>query len=167
MSLKRNSETPRQNYPEHITARYLQIPETVPQRVFDLAEEVTAGIDNPYDIARAVERYLRGYEYNDQIPGPKPGQDGIDYFLFDEQQGYCNYYASSMAIMLRHLGIPARLSVGYATGEKQPQTGLYRLRNNDAHVWVEVYFPEYGWIEFEPTAAEPVLVRPSGESEAR
>jgi len=151
-------------YPEHITARYLQIPETVPQRVFDLTEEVTAGIDNPYDIARAIERYLRGYEYNDQIPGPKPGQDGIDYFLFDEQQGYCNYYASSMAIMLRHLGIPARLSIGYATGEKQPQTGLYRLRNNDAHAWVEVYFPEYGWIEFEPTAAEPVLIRPSGES---
>ncbi len=153
-------------YPEHITERYLQIPETVPQRVFDLADEVTAGIENPYDIAKAVERYLRGYEYNDQIPGPRPGQDGIDYFLFEELQGYCNYYASSMAIMLRHLGIPARLSVGYATGEKQPQTGLYRLRNNDAHVWVEVYFPEYGWIEFEPTAAEPVLVRPSGDTDA-
>ena len=152
-------------YPDHITTRYLQIPDTVPQRVFDLAEEVTVGLDNPYDIAKALERHLRGYKYNDQIPGPKPGQDGIDYFLFEEQQGYCNYYASSMAIMLRHLGIPARLSVGYATGEQQPQTGLYRLRNNDAHVWVEVYFPKYGWIEFEPTAAEPALARPSGEIE--
>ncbi|HEY51998.1 MAG TPA: transglutaminase domain-containing protein [Caldilineae bacterium] len=152
-------------YPDHITARYLQIPDTVPQRVFDLADEVTAGLDNPYDIAKTLERFLRGYKYNDQIPGPKPGQDGIDYFLFEERQGYCNYYASSMAIMLRHLGIPARLSVGYATGEQQPQTGLYRLRNNDAHVWVEVYFPKYGWIEFEPTAAEPALARPSGEIE--
>lgn len=152
-------------YPDYIVERYLQIPDTVPQRVFDLADEVTTGLDNPYDIAKALERFLRGYKYNDQIPGPKPGQDGIDYFLFEEQQGYCNYYASSMAIMLRHLGIPARLSVGYATGEKQPQTGLYRLRNNDAHVWVEVYFPRYGWIEFEPTAAEPALARPSGEIE--
>jgi len=152
-------------YPAHITDRYLQIPDTVPQRVFDLADEVTAGLDNPYDIAKALEWHLRGYKYNDKIPGPKPGQDGIDYFLFEERQGYCNYYASSMAIMLRHLGIPARLAVGYATGEQQPQTGLYRLRNNDAHVWVEVYFPRYGWIEFEPTTAEPALARPSGEIE--
>jgi len=151
------------SYPDFIRERYLQLPETLPDRVRQRAEEVAAGGSNPYDIAKAVERHLRNYTYNDQIPGPAPGQDGVDYFLFEEQQGYCTYYASAMAVMLRHLGIPARLATGYATGEYQPATGLYRLRNKDLHTWVEVFFPSFGWVEFEPTAAEPVLLRPSGE----
>ena len=69
-----------------------------------------------------------------------------------------------MAVMLRHAGIPARLAVGYATGDYQQDTGLYRIRNKDLHTWVEVYFPTYGWIEFEPTASEPVLNRPAGDT---
>lgn len=149
-------------YPDYIQERYLQLPTTVPPRVFDLAAEVTKGQTNPYDIAKSIETFLRGYTYNDQIPGPQPGQDGVDYFLFQEKQGYCNYYASAMVVMLRHVGIPARLASGYATGELIPQTGAYRIRNRDAHAWVEVYFPTYGWIEFEPTASEPSLERPSG-----
>lgn len=153
------------DYPDFIRERYLQLPDTVPARVFELAESLAAGLDNPYDIARQIELYLRTYTYNDQIPGPRAGQDAVDYFLFEEKQGYCNYYASAMAVMLRHLGIPARLGTGYATGELIPQTGAYRLRERDAHTWVEVYFPGYGWIEFEPTASEPLLTRPSGEPE--
>ncbi len=149
-------------YPDYIRERYLQLPTTVPQRVLDLAEEVAKGQTNPYDIAKTIETFLRGYTYNDQIPGPQPGQDGVDYFLFEEKQGYCNYYASALVVMLRHLGIPARLASGYATGELIPQTGAYRIRNRDAHAWVEVYFPTYGWIEFEPTASEPALERPNG-----
>ncbi|MCO6449566.1 MAG: transglutaminase domain-containing protein [Caldilineales bacterium] len=152
------------DYPDFIQERYLQLPDTIPQRVFDLAEEVTAGRDNPYDIARQLESFLRGYAYDDQIPGPAPGQDAVDYFLFEELRGYCNYYASSMAVMLRHLGIPARLAIGYATGEYLPDADVYRVRENDSHTWVEVYFPTYGWIEFEPTASEPLIVRPSGSS---
>ncbi len=154
-------------YPDHIEERYLQLPETVPQRVLDLADELATDVDNPYDTAKKVEQFLRGYEYNDQIPGPAPGQDGVDYFLFEEQQGYCNYYASSMAVILRYLGIPARLAVGYATGEHIPETEVFRLRNYDSHTWVEVYFPTYGWVEFEPTASEPVLFRPTGEIETQ
>ena len=146
-------------YPPDIRARYLQLPDTVPQRVFDLAEELAADYDNPYDIAKAIESYVRGYEYNDQIPGPGPDQDAADYFLFEEKQGYCDYYATSMAVMLRHLGIPSRLAQGYATGEYDPVTGRYRLLEKDAHSWVEVYFPTYGWIQFEPTASEPVIDR--------
>jgi transglutaminase-like putative cysteine protease len=146
-------------YPPAITERYLQLPDTVPQRVFDLAEEIAAGHDNPYDIAKAIETYLRSYEYNDQIPGPAPDQDAADYFLFEEKQGYCDYYATSMAVMLRHLGIPARLAQGYATGEYDPLSGSYQLLEKDAHTWVEVYFPTYGWIQFEPTATEPVIER--------
>ncbi len=146
-------------YPPDIRARYLQLPDTVPQRVFDLAEEVARGYDNPYDIAKAVETYVRSYEYSDQIPGPKPGQDAADYFLFEEKKGYCDYYATAMAVMLRHLGIPTRLAQGYATGEYDPLSGGYRLLEKDAHTWVEVYFPTYGWIQFEPTVSEPVIER--------
>lgn len=151
------------SYPDYISERYLQVPETVPQRVFDLAEQVAAGSTNAYDAAKAIETFLRGYRYNDQIPGPEPGQDGVDYFLFDEREGYCNYYASAMAVMLRHLGIPTRVASGYATGEYIEDAGVYRVRNRDAHTWVEVFFPTYGWVEFEPTASEPVLERPVGE----
>jgi hypothetical protein len=139
------------------------LPETVPSRVFDLAEQVASGSKNPYDAAKAIETFLRGYQYNDQIEGPQAGQDGVDYFLFEEKQGYCNYYASAMAVMLRHLGIPARIAAGYATGEYIEESGVYRVRNRDAHTWVEVFFPTYGWVEFEPTASEPVLERPVGE----
>ncbi len=146
-------------YPPEIVARYLQLPETVPQRVFDLAESLAQGYDNPYDIAKAIEAYVRSFEYSDQIPGPQPGQDAADYFLFEEKKGYCDYYATSMAVMLRHLGIPTRLAQGYATGEYDPLTGAYRLLEKDAHTWVEVYFPTYGWIQFEPTASEPVIER--------
>lgn len=150
------------DYPDFITERYLQLPGTVPQRVFDLAEQVTAGLTNPYEKAKAVETYLRQIPYNDQIAGPQPGKDGVDYFLFEVQQGYCNYYASAMAVMLRHVGVPVRIASGYATGEYQAETGVYRLRNRDAHTWVEVYFPTYGWVQFEPTSSEPVIDRPAG-----
>ena len=150
------------DYPPSIRERYLQLPDTIPARVFVLAERVAGDEDNPYDKAQQIETFLRGYAYNDQIPGPAPGQDAVDYFLFEEKEGYCNYYASSMVVMLRHLGVPARLATGYATGEYQPATGLYRLRDRDSHTWVEVYFPTYGWIEFEPTASEPALSRPTG-----
>ncbi len=146
-------------YPPEIQARYLQLPDTVPQRVFDLAEKLAQGHDNPYDIAKAIETYVRTYAYDEQIPGPAAGQDAADYFLFEEKRGYCDYYATSMAVMLRHLGIPTRLAQGYATGEYDPLSGSYRLREKDAHVWVEVYFPTYGWIQFEPTASEPVIER--------
>ncbi|NOZ72679.1 MAG: transglutaminase domain-containing protein [Chloroflexi bacterium] len=154
------------NYPQSIRERYLQLPDTVPPRVFDLTEDIVKNLDNPYDRAKQIETFLRGYAYNDQIPGPVPGQDAVDYFLFEERQGYCNYYASSMVVMLRHLGIPARLAAGYATGEYQEATGLYRIRDRDSHTWVEVYFPTYGWVEFEPTASEPVLPRPAGTAPA-
>jgi len=150
-------------YPPDIRARYLQLPDSVPQRVFDLAEEIAQGYDNPYDIARAIEAYVRSYEYSDQIPGPKPGQDAVDYFLFEEKKGYCDYYATAMAVMLRHLGIPTRLAQGYATGEYDPLSGGYRLLEKDAHTWVEVYFPTYGWIPFEPTSSEPVIERLSDQ----
>jgi hypothetical protein len=90
----------------------------------------------------------------------------LDWFLFDLRQGFCNYYASSEVILLRSLGIPARLAVGYAEGERQPRSNTYLVRQRDAHAWPEVYFPGIGWIEFEPTASQDPLSRPPGESES-
>ena len=116
--------------------------------------------NNAYDKAKALETYLRNIKYNELIEAPPAGQDGVDYFLFDAREGSCDYDASAMAGMARAIGIPARVAAGYSQGEYNPDTGAYRVREKNAHAWVEVYFPRYGWVEFEPTAAEPAIVRP-------
>jgi transglutaminase-like putative cysteine protease len=149
-------------YPRSITDRYLQLPNSLPSRVRDLARQIVtkANAANSFDQAAALEAWLRtNIVYNDSISGPQAGQDGVDYVLFDAKKGYCDYYASAMAVMARSLGIPARVATGYASGEYDPKTGLYQVHQYDAHTWVEVYFPQYGWIEFEPTASQPVIVR--------
>lgn len=146
-------------YPEWVQ-RYLQLPENLDPRIRRLAERITAGYDNPYDKAAALEAWLRrNIRYNENIPAPPPGRDGVSYVLFDIRQGYCDYYASAMAVMARALGIPARVVSGYAQGEWMPD-GRYRVRQRDAHTWVEIYFPGFGWVEFEPTAAQPPILRP-------
>ncbi|NIN97916.1 MAG: transglutaminase, partial [Anaerolineae bacterium] len=83
------------DYPTWVTARYLQLPSTLPNRVRALAEDITKDYDNPYDKVTALEGYLRTIPYNELINAPPPGQDGVDYFLFDNRQGYCDYYASA------------------------------------------------------------------------
>ena len=105
---------------------------------------------------------MRGYTYDEAIVAPAADQDPLEYFLFEIQRGYCDYYASAMAVMLRSLGIPARTVSGYAEGLYDEESGIYVITERDAHTWVEVYFPGYGWIEFEPTAGESALERPSG-----
>lgn len=152
-------------YPDYIEAHYTRLPKTVPTEVTELAREITTGLETPYEKAKATESYLRQIDYDETIPGPRPGEDGVYYFLFEEQAGYCDYYASAMAVMLRSLGVPTRIAQGYALGEYNPDTQRYEVRGVDAHTWVEVYFPEYGWIEFEPTAAEPPLERPETADE--
>jgi len=148
-----------QDYPEW-TDRYLQLPEELPQRVRDLAAEIAEPYDNDFDRAIALERYLREYTYNESIAEPPLGVDRVDYFLFESKEGYCNYYASAMVVMARSLGIPARLAAGYARGDWEQDAQVYRVRQHHSHAWVEVFFPRYGWVEFEPTANEPVIVRP-------
>jgi transglutaminase-like putative cysteine protease len=151
------------NYPPAIADRYLQIPPNFSPRVADLARQVTAGATTPYDQAKAIEGFLRTIPYNDSIPATPAGVDPLEYFLFDIQQGYCDYYATAMAMMLRSVGVPARAVSGYAEGIYDEENGLYFVTQRDAHTWVEVFFPEYGWIEFEPTAAESPLERPTGD----
>jgi transglutaminase-like putative cysteine protease len=151
-------------YPDWVTPRYLQLPESLPERIGQRAERIVEDYETPYDKALAIEAYLRAITYDEQIEGPGLGQDGVDYFLFESRAGYCDYYASSMVVMLRSVGVPARYVRGYSRG--QAEDGIYRLLESDGHAWPEVYFPGYGWIEFEPTGGEPRLVRPSSQEAA-
>lgn len=149
------------DYPQWVTERYLQLAPNVTQELRDLAAQITAEYDNPFDKAIAVQNYLREtITYNDQIEAPPDDVDPIHYVLFVSQEGYCNYYAGAMALMLRSQGIPARVVSGYAQGEFEPNSISYRVRASNAHTWVEAYFPNYGWIQFEPTTSLPMIVRP-------
>jgi len=148
------------DYPDWVTARYLQLPRSVPERVRTLAREIVKGATTPYDQAIVIQDYLRRITYDQYINAPPAGADAVDWFLFENRRGYCDYYASAMAVMCRILGIPARISQGYTPGEYIASSRSYLVRQLDAHAWPEVYFPGYGWIEFEPTSSEPVLARP-------
>ncbi|MFN2176880.1 MAG: transglutaminase-like domain-containing protein [Anaerolineales bacterium] len=147
-------------YPDWITDRYLQIPESITPRTIELAQQITAEQNNPYDKAVAITEYLReNIEYIDTLPPIPDGQDSIDWVLFDLKQGFCNYFATAEVILLRSIGIPSRLVIGYAQGE-QITEGEFLIRQSDAHAWPEVFFSDYGWVEFEPTSLQPTLIRP-------
>ncbi len=148
------------DYPEEIRARYLQLPDNLPSRVRSLAFEITAGQPTPYDQAAAIEAYLRRFPYNLDVPAPPLGRDAVDFFLFDLQEGYCDYYAASMVVLARSVGVPARLVIGYSRGFYEEGNRRFVVRENHAHAWVEVYFPNIGWIEFEPTSNQPRIFRP-------
>ncbi len=150
-----------QSYPDWIQEKYLQFPDSITPETIALAEELTAGLTNPFDKAIAIRDYLRNnIAYNDQINAPPDDVEPIHYILFEGKEAYCNYYASSMVMMLRSQGIPARFVAGYAQGEWHEESKSYRVRSSNSHTWAEVFFPGYGWIQFEPTAALPVGDRP-------
>jgi len=155
------------DYPEAVSALYLD-DSAATDRVRGLAEEVAAGAANPYRQAQALARYLStdpSFTYATTAPVPPPGQDLVDFFLFDEAQGrigYCQHYASAMVIMARSLGLPARVAVGFAPGE-ETEDGTYLVREANAHAWAEIYFPGYGWQIFEATKTiDPGFTRASG-----
>jgi hypothetical protein len=145
-------------YPAWVQKQYLKLPESVPERVLALARELTASKANPYDRAIAIQTYLRQFPYTTEVPAPPSGRDVADYFLFDLKHGYCDYYATSMVVLARAAGIPARLVIGYANGTYDRERAEYIVTENFAHSWVEIYFPNIGWVEFEPTASEPVIL---------
>ncbi len=146
-------------YPEHIQ-RYLALP-SVPDRVTELAQRITAPYDNPYDKTMAVYDYLiNGLAYDLGVPPQPPGRDTVDWFLFDEQAGYCEHFATTMAVLLRAVGIPTRLVTGYAPGTYNPFTGYYEVRGSDAHAWTDVFFYGQGWVAFDPTPGQPFAERP-------
>ncbi len=150
------------DYPEWVKEKYLQLPDNFSPRIRDLALEIAAPYDNPYEQALAITNYLREeIQYVTAVSLPQEDAlDPLEFFLFESRQGFCNYYASAEALMLRSLGIPARLAVGFAQGHADLQGMLYTVRERDAHAWPEVYFPGYGWVEFEPTGNQDPLERP-------
>jgi len=150
------------NYPSDITNRYLDLPDDLPPRVITLAHDLTITAPTQYDRAVALESYLRTFTYTLNVPTPPLNQDLVDYFLFDLKKGYCDYYATSMVVMARSIGLPARLVVGYAPGSYLPVTRYYVVTAAEAHSWAEIYFPGYGWQEFEPTGGSrtPPPARP-------
>lgn len=137
--------------PSTILNRYTQLPPNLPARVTELAQTVAGGYDNGYDQALALARFLRQYPYSLDVPPPPDDGDLVDYFLFDLQAGYCDYYASSMVVMARTLGLPARLAVGYLP-QPPDEEGVQTIWQVNGHSWAEVYFAGYGWVAFEPTA---------------
>ncbi len=140
------------NYQLPITNRYLQLPNTVTQRTRALALELTQSAPTLYDKVIILRDYLRDtYPYNYFPPPQQPGTDSVDQFLFVDKEGVCEHYVSALVVMLRSLGIPARVVAGYGTGDYNPVTNLYEVRANDAHAWAEVYFPNVGWVPFDPT----------------
>lgn len=153
---------------------YTYIGPTVPQRVYDLAEEITADAKNDYEAILLLERYLKlNFKYTnhpDTLKLTGTSEDFVDQFLFELKEGYCDYFSTSMAIMARTLGFPTRWVKGFSSGisdrdeqnaragipyweqmQNNDTSGTYTVRNADAHSWVEVYFEGYGWIAFEPT----------------
>jgi protein-glutamine gamma-glutamyltransferase len=131
---------------------YLQLP-PLDIRIPKLAEEVTSGGSTPYEKAAALEHYLQtAFGYTLQLPRT-PTRDPLANFLFERKQGHCEYFASSMAVMLRTLNIPSRVVNGFRTSEFNDLTGNYIVRASSAHSWVEAYFSGAGWVTFDPTPA--------------
>lgn len=134
-------------------SKYLQLPPTITQRTTDLAKKLTLKARNNYEKALMIQNYLKSsYKYDLNIGKFPKGVDTTDYFLFEMDRGYCEHFATSMAVMLRALGIPTRLVTGYAPGEYNPFTGYFEVKVSDAHAWVEVFILDYGWVPFDPTS---------------
>ena len=159
-SIKELREAP-SDYSGFIKGHYLQLPDSLPQRVRDRAAEITAGAETPIDKALALQDYLRGdtFEYLQDIDKPPRGSDGVDHFLFETRKGYSDYFASAMTVMLRAVGVPARLAAGYAPGQEQEGTNFRAVRDSDSHGWTQAYVPGHGWIDFEPTSIWPLQPR--------
>jgi hypothetical protein len=139
--------------------QYLELPSRLDGRIPALARQITSSAVTDYDKADEIERYLlSNYGYTLQLGRVTP-KDPLAYFLFERKQGHCEYFASSMAVMLRTLDIPSRVVNGFRTGEFNDVTAQYVIRARNAHSWVEAYFPTYGWISFDPTPASAVEMR--------
>jgi len=136
--------------------RVLQLPTTLPQRVRDLSGRITAGAPSEYDAVMAVQTWLQtNTQYDLTVPREPDGVDAVDEFLFVTRRGFCEHIAAAMAVLLRADGIPTRIVTGYGPGERNPFTGYYEVRGSDAHAWVEVYYPRYGWVPYDPTFGVP------------
>lgn len=137
--------------------RYLQIPPSLGERFRNLSLSITEGYATPADKAEAVETWLKkNKRYRLDIPRDPPGSDPVDVFVFQRDEGFCEQIAATMALMLRASGVPTRVVTGFGEGERNLFTGYWEVRNSDAHAWVEVFYPGFGWIPYDPTFGVPI-----------
>ncbi len=120
--------------------------------ILKLAESITFESEDDYDRVIAILRFLQDNYYYSLKPGIAEDGDQLNHFLFESRKGYCSYFAFSMALLCRSLGIPARVSVGFFVDPEMEVLNFYPVRADMAHAWIEVYFTNYGWIEFDPTS---------------
>jgi transglutaminase-like putative cysteine protease len=148
------------DYPQWVSDTYLQLPEEFPERVRELAEQVTAQSETNFGKAVAISNYLKtAYPtHNLEFDGAPVGADAVEHFLFQsgDEGAYFDYYASAMAVMLRSIGIPSRFVTGYHLDRANYEDGTFRVRENNQFSWVDVYFPGIGWVEFNPSPAGPL-----------
>ncbi|HLX56319.1 MAG TPA: transglutaminaseTgpA domain-containing protein [Ktedonobacteraceae bacterium] len=148
-------------YDPNVLHTYLQLPKNLDPNILALTKKITSGYKNMYDMAIALQNYLQdNYHYNTNILLP-PQQEGVSWFLFRSGfQGFCNYFATAMAVMAREMGMPARVVAGYTNGKLNTKTHQWDVLGSDAHAWTQIYFAGYGWVNFEPSATFPTFVRP-------
>lgn len=151
-------------YPPDLLARYTQVPEDLQsnQQVQALKDAWISGQTTMYGMAQALEEHLRDgeFRYNQHNDNPPGNQDAVAWFLTQSKQGFCTYFASAMVMLARMLGIPARVASGYTNGAPDGN-GHWVVKGTDAHTWAQIYFPPYGWINFEPSAGFSTVPRPT------
>ncbi len=156
-------------YPEDIFRIYTQLPAGTPPEVVELTKQVIGNVATPYEAVRRVETYLRvTYTFTLEPRRPTPRRDAVASFLFDERAGYFDHFASAMAVMLRSVGIPTRLAAGFVLdpADFDSTDKVYVVSEQRAWTWPEVYFPNLGWVEFNPTPSRGVVARPGDDSAA-
>jgi transglutaminase-like putative cysteine protease len=148
-------------YDQNVLNAYLRLPKELDPRINALAKKVTTSAPTMYDKVVALESYLRThYTYSLDVQKPA-GAEGVSWFLFDgDHKGFCNYFASAMAVMARSVGIPARVVAGYTHGTYDANRRQWVVRGSDAHAWTQIYFAGYGWINFEPSQSFNTFSRP-------
>ena len=158
------------DYPASIRERYTQLPDDLPPEIAELTRALVEDGAHPYQAARIVEQYLRtSYPYTLEVADPPPLTDAVGYFLFEAEMGYFDHHASAMAVMLRTIGVPTRIAVGFAIDDDDLDavTRTYLLTERNAWTWPAVYLPGLGWVEFNPTPARPLVTRAGDDSALR
>ena len=133
-----------------LTERYTALPPETPAEIYEMAGRLTREYPTAYRKILAIQAFLRTFEYNERA-APGHGINDILHFLTKSREGYCEQFAGTMAVLLRAIGIPARVAVGFTPGTFDSVTGAYRVTTKNLHSWVEVLFPGFGWLPFEPT----------------
>ena len=165
------------DYPDWIVDRYLQLPRDLPREIHNLAQQIVddASAESPWEKTMAIKQWLQSQVYSLEIEGPGPRDDGVHYFLFktinepcpsefptcdsSKRKGYSQYFGSAATVMLRSIGIPARMIAGWSAGEYVPDQGQFLIRDRNRHGWTQIFAPPYGWIDIEVTPGRPAVPR--------